>query len=262
MIKYINCLSLCTSPVSKAATRIQQQCSPTNIAASPKRELRRTHRRCLSNYTTLSELNQLRATFSHSTCQSDSQHLKATWNHSTTQSGTEEKTVFNHSAALSGSDYSADFVNISKLSSINDSINQNSLLSTNRKFLKPCHSTPRIHRRSLRHQPCTADVACTLDFDDEITRAAPTLRRQQAFQQLPVTQPATDVHHEVTDAITNCVSKFLKDESDVSVSSCSDSGFSSEGSHQADSEQQSHTHYKKQLRRHSHYRIHQTLALL
>ena len=45
MFHYINCMSVPTSPLSVAASRVQHQCSPTNIEATPQKCCKKTCRR-------------------------------------------------------------------------------------------------------------------------------------------------------------------------------------------------------------------------
>ena len=198
MFQYLNCMSVSTSPMSAAAARLEPQCSPTDIEAAPKRTLRR--------------MPTCRSVSNGSASLSSSKYSA-------------ETIAYSCSVDLPASDYSTDSTNISKLSSINGSF---PALTSGEQQRQPIHSTPRSNRRSLRHQPSTADVVCVLSFDStsavstDAARPAPALRRQQASVQLAQSSSSSsgEFSSEVTSAITSCVSSFLNDDEPRKIRTC------------------------------------------
>ena len=179
MFQYLTCLSVPTSPVSRIAGEVVNQCSPTNIEATPQK----------NNFT--------------------QEPLR--------------------------------------------------------------HSEPQKKHRSLRHQPFTADVACTLIFDAVTT----PVHKKLVSKKAPVSPASAVFTQDVSEAISSHVAAFLGDEPDTSLTSSTDSGFSSHGSSNSTSvstaQPRDQLVFSKSRRRsavqvrsmaHSNYTHHQTLAIL
>ena len=190
MFHYLNCMSVPTSPLSVAASRVQHQCSPTNIEATPQKCCKKTCRRT------------------------------------------------NSSASVTVTD-------------------------------SPVQSVPYRKQRSLRHQPSTEDVVCTLSFEASST---PT----HSHKKRPAVSPASAAFScEISTAISSHVAVFLGDASDTSLGSSTDSGFCSLPSDQPGtarrprdslvcSSKSRHSSAAAAVGRHSHshFSIHRTLAVL
>ena len=186
MFHYINCMSVPTSPLSVASSRVQHQCSPTNNEATPQKCCKKTCRR----------------------------------------------------------------IKISASVRVTDS---------------PVLSVPYRKHRSLRHQPSTEDVVCTLSFEASST---PT----HSHKKRPAVSPASAAFsHETSTAISSHVAVFLGDASDTSLSSSTDSGFCSLSSDQPGTAgrprdslvcSSKSRHRSAGRHSHSHYSIHRTLAVL
>ena len=132
------------------------------------------------------------------------------------------------------------------------------------------HSEPQKKHRSLRHQPFTADVACTLVFDAATT----PVHKKHVSKKAPVSPASAAFTQDVSEAITSHVAAFLGDEPDTSLTSSTDSGFSSHGSSNSTlvtaqpcdqlvfskSRRSSAVPVRRMV--HSNYTHHQTLAIL
>ena len=72
------------------------------------------------------------------------------------------------------------------------------------------HSEPQKKHRSLRHQPFTADVACTLIFDAVTTPE----HKKDVSKKAPVSPASAAFTQDVSEAISSHVAAFLGDEPD------------------------------------------------